>query len=71
MGVSIVGVWGLSEKIDELRIDTYTAMSCHDLRNNIVLQLKQGNQTYLDFQKDYYYHNCEVPLRDEVLKLQK
>ena len=68
-GVSIGLSWGLDEKIQQLEHDQYIVMSCDQLRENIVTQLQTNNSTNITFQKDYYYHNCEVPLRDEVLKL--
>lgn len=67
--IAVAMNWGVQEKIQELEQQSYTNMSCDQLRQNIVFQLKTNNSTYLDFQKDYYYHSCEVPLRDEVLKL--
>jgi len=60
----------LKEEIQDIKRDYYIAFSCDILRENIVTQLRNGNSTWLDFQQDYYYHNCEIPLRDEVLKLQ-
>src|SRR3972149_6738424 len=43
-----------------LIIFTISTIDTNEIRNEIT-----------DFEKDYYYHKCEIPLREEVTKLQK
>lgn len=51
------------------------SFSCEELRLDILEKLEDDNmEWYLkehdEFERDLYYHKCEIPLRDEVLKLQ-
>lgn len=63
------------QRIDLLKLDIQ-AMSCEDIRLNII-KIMENKTTpdyklqVFDYEKDYYYHKCEIPLREEVIKLQK
>jgi len=65
--------------IDErnLLIDAeINSLTCDELRVNVlnIIEGKEFEPKYLgqniELKKDLYYYKCEVPLRDEVLKLQ-
>jgi len=66
-------------ELEKKRSDTIKseikALSCDELRLDILEKLEDDNmEWYLkehdEFERDLYYHKCEIPLRDEVLKLQ-
>ena len=67
-----------SELIEELNIlikEQIKQMSCTELREDILTKiLDEHTNEYIkehdEFQKDLYYHKCEIPLREEVIKLQ-
>src|SRR3989304_6297660 len=67
--------FGASVIIALLKLDIQ-AMSCEDIRLNII-KIMENKTTpdyklqVFDYEKDYYYHKCEIPLREEVIKLQK
>ena len=63
------------QRIDLLKLDIQ-AMSCEDIRLNIIKVMENKTTPdyklqVFDYEKDYYYHKCEIPLREEVIKLQK
>ena len=49
-------------------------MSCNDMRLDILDILENEKEKYiedkLEWEQEYYYHKCEIPLREEILKLQ-
>lgn len=50
------------------------ALSCEDLRLDILNKLEDDNMDYYlkehdEFEREYYYHKCEIPLREEVMRL--
>jgi len=62
----------------ELRSETIRAeimaMDCEPMRLDIVHKIENEQEWYMEdhyeFEKDLYYHRCEIPLRSEVMKLQ-
>ena len=50
------------------------AMECEPMRLDIIHKIENEQDWYMkdhyDFEKDLYYHRCEIPLRSEILKLQ-
>jgi len=50
------------------------SLSCEELRLDILEKLESDNipewiKEHDEFQRDLYYHKCEIPLREEVMKL--
>lgn len=75
--LSILILFASSSQISTMIEDYFKQMSCDELRleikhlittrdNDFIDRIKQHQQ----FAEDLYYYSCEVPLRDEVLKLQ-
>lgn len=64
----------LVKQRDELIKQTIKDMGCDEMRLDIIDKIENGQEWYTeehyDMEKDLYYHRCEIPLRDEVLKLQ-
>ena len=50
------------------------AMECEPMRLDIIHKIENEQEWFMkdhyDFEKDLYYHRCEIPLRSEILKLQ-
>lgn len=75
--------WQVQDLRDEIKsehISLVSQMTCDDIRLEIISIMERENQKYkqpYDYQRDnlaweegYYYAKCELPLRDEILKLQ-
>ena len=64
----------LKQERDEVLDKKLQSMSCKELRLDILDILKNEKEKYiekkLEWEQDYYYHLCEIPLREEILKLQ-
>jgi hypothetical protein len=64
----------LVKERDELIRQSIKDMDCDTMRLDIVDKIENGQEWYYkehyEMQKDLYYHRCEIPLRDEVMKLQ-
>lgn len=50
------------------------SLSCEELRTDILEKLEADSipewiTEHNDFERDLYYHKCEIPLREEVIKL--
>lgn len=63
----------LRQDIDA-RNEQLLTMSCEEMRLDIIDIMENDKKWYienkLEWEKDYYHHKCEIPLREEVLKLQ-
>ena len=50
------------------------AMECEPMRLDIIHKIENEQDWYMkdhyEFEKDLYYHRCEIPLRSEIMKLQ-
>lgn len=64
----------LIEERNDLRDQQLKTMSCDDLRLDILDIMENDKPKYiektLEWEKDYYYTKCEIPLREEIMKLQ-
>jgi len=75
MTMIIIAITINTERLDLIE-DYYEHMSCKELRETILNILKDDDSVKeirqkVGFAKDLYQYSCEVPLRDEILKLQE
>lgn len=68
------------EKLENQRSDLIKtqirSLDCEGLRLDILKKLEDDDieefmKEHDEFEKTYYYHKCEIPLREEVIRLQK
>jgi hypothetical protein len=71
----------MKDEINRLHMENIMALSCSEIRNDLLVLLADKSkkkdktvyeykQRHFEWEQDYYYTKCEIPLRDEVLKLQ-
>lgn len=71
----------MKQEINRLHMEDIMKLSCSEMRNDLLVLLADKSkkkertvyeykQKHFEWEQDYYYTKCELPLRDEVLKLQ-
>lgn len=67
-------LFDLKEQRNILAKQNIKDMTCDEMRLDIVDKIENDQPKFMEkfyeFEKDLYYHRCEIPLRAEVMKLQ-